>query len=130
MVFTQNGLSVVLGSSDGGATSVCGGNLSDSTAEGAPPTLDAYDTDAASLVSSAHHIYQRKYNIVTEISFEYSVRYIIINRFPHNAKNNITYMKILILIRLANVSQHIIFPFCTNNFDPSRGTIIKQKVFY
>ena len=49
------------GSSDGGATSVCGGNLSDSTAEGAPPTLDAYDTDAASLVSSAHHIYQRKY---------------------------------------------------------------------
>ncbi|GBP25948.1 Kazrin [Eumeta japonica] len=50
----------VTGSSDGGATSVCGGNLSDSTAEGAPPTLDAYDTDAASLVSSAHHIYQRK----------------------------------------------------------------------
>ncbi|XP_059052859.1 kazrin isoform X3 [Achroia grisella] len=48
----------VTGSSDGGATSVCGGNLSDSTAEGAPPTLDAYDTDAASLVSSAHHIYQ------------------------------------------------------------------------
>ncbi|KAJ0176602.1 hypothetical protein K1T71_007781 [Dendrolimus kikuchii] len=48
----------VRGSSDGGATSVCGGNLSDSTAEGAPPTLDAYDTDAASLVSSAHHIYQ------------------------------------------------------------------------
>ncbi|XP_052753302.1 kazrin isoform X1 [Galleria mellonella] len=48
----------VTGSSDGGATSVCGGNLSDSTAEGAPPTLDAYDTDAASLVSSAHHLYQ------------------------------------------------------------------------
>ncbi|KAG6443822.1 hypothetical protein O3G_MSEX002999 [Manduca sexta] len=48
----------VRGSSDGGATSVCGGNLSDSTAEGAPPTIDAYDTDAASLVSSAHHIYQ------------------------------------------------------------------------
>lgn len=48
----------VRGSSDGGATSVCGGNLSDSTAEGAPPTLDAYDTDAVSLVSSAHHIYQ------------------------------------------------------------------------
>ncbi|XP_026327240.1 kazrin isoform X2 [Hyposmocoma kahamanoa] len=48
----------VRGSSDGGATSVCGGNLSDSTAEGGPPTLDAYDTDAASLVSSAHHIYQ------------------------------------------------------------------------
>ncbi|XP_052753307.1 kazrin isoform X2 [Galleria mellonella] len=48
----------VRGSSDGGATSVCGGNLSDSTAEGAPPTLDAYDTDAASLVSSAHHLYQ------------------------------------------------------------------------
>ncbi|CAG9786759.1 unnamed protein product [Diatraea saccharalis] len=48
----------VRGSSDGGATSVCGGNLSDSTAEGAPPTLDAYDTDATSLVSSAHHIYQ------------------------------------------------------------------------
>lgn len=51
----------VTGSSDGGATSVCGGNLSDSTAEGGPPTLDAYDTDAASLVSSAHHIYQREY---------------------------------------------------------------------
>ncbi|XP_047991814.1 kazrin isoform X6 [Leguminivora glycinivorella] len=48
----------VTGSSDGGATSVCGGNLSDSTAEGAPPLLDPYDTDAASLVSSAHHIYQ------------------------------------------------------------------------
>ncbi|XP_028174662.1 kazrin-like isoform X2 [Ostrinia furnacalis] len=48
----------VTGSSDGGATSVCGGNLSDSTAEGAPPTIDAYDTDAISLVSSAHHIYQ------------------------------------------------------------------------
>ncbi|XP_075977816.1 liprin protein kazrin isoform X7 [Anticarsia gemmatalis] len=48
----------VRGSSDGGATSVCGGNLSDSTAEGGPPTIDAYDTDAASLVSSAHHIYQ------------------------------------------------------------------------
>ncbi|KAL0838801.1 hypothetical protein ABMA28_016843 [Loxostege sticticalis] len=48
----------VRGSSDGGATSVCGGNLSDSTAEGAPPTIDAYDTDAISLVSSAHHIYQ------------------------------------------------------------------------
>ncbi|CAB3222001.1 unnamed protein product [Arctia plantaginis] len=48
----------VRGSSDGGATSVCGGNLSDSTAEGAPPTIDAYDTDAVSLVSSAHHIYQ------------------------------------------------------------------------
>ncbi|KAL4715932.1 hypothetical protein ACJJTC_013232 [Scirpophaga incertulas] len=46
------------GSSDGGATSVCGGNLSDSTAEGAPPTIDAYDTDTTSLVSSAHHIYQ------------------------------------------------------------------------
>ncbi|KAI5644364.1 SAM domain (Sterile alpha motif) domain-containing protein [Phthorimaea operculella] len=41
----------VTGSSDGGATSVCGGNLSDSTAEGGPPTLDAYDTDAVSLVS-------------------------------------------------------------------------------
>ncbi|XP_047991812.1 kazrin isoform X4 [Leguminivora glycinivorella] len=51
-------LSEVTGSSDGGATSVCGGNLSDSTAEGAPPLLDPYDTDAASLVSSAHHIYQ------------------------------------------------------------------------
>lgn len=50
----------VTGSSDGGATSVCGGNLSDSTAEGAPPTIDAYDTDAISLVSSAHHIYQCK----------------------------------------------------------------------
>ncbi|XP_053609761.1 kazrin isoform X7 [Plodia interpunctella] len=48
----------VTGSSDGGATSVCGGNLSDSTAEGVPPTLDPYDTDAVSLVSSAHHIYQ------------------------------------------------------------------------
>ncbi|CAH0715520.1 unnamed protein product, partial [Brenthis ino] len=48
----------VTGSSDGGATSVCGGNLSDSTAEGIPPTLDPYDTDAASLVSSAHPIYQ------------------------------------------------------------------------
>ncbi|XP_053609763.1 kazrin isoform X9 [Plodia interpunctella] len=48
----------VRGSSDGGATSVCGGNLSDSTAEGVPPTLDPYDTDAVSLVSSAHHIYQ------------------------------------------------------------------------
>ncbi|XP_069359472.1 kazrin isoform X3 [Maniola hyperantus] len=48
----------VRGSSDGGATSVCGGNLSDSTAEGVPPTLDPYDTDAASLVSSAHPIYQ------------------------------------------------------------------------
>ncbi|XP_069359468.1 kazrin isoform X1 [Maniola hyperantus] len=48
----------VTGSSDGGATSVCGGNLSDSTAEGVPPTLDPYDTDAASLVSSAHPIYQ------------------------------------------------------------------------
>ncbi|XP_045772495.1 kazrin isoform X4 [Maniola jurtina] len=48
----------VRGSSDGGATSVCGGNLSDSTAEGIPPTLDPYDTDAASLVSSAHPIYQ------------------------------------------------------------------------
>ncbi|KAG7308614.1 hypothetical protein JYU34_005835 [Plutella xylostella] len=48
----------VTGSSDGGATSVCGGNLSDSTAEGAPPNLDPYDTDAVSLVSSAHHIYQ------------------------------------------------------------------------
>ncbi|XP_039753432.1 kazrin isoform X3 [Pararge aegeria] len=48
----------VTGSSDGGATSVCGGNLSDSTAEGAPLTLDPYDTDAASLVSSAHPIYQ------------------------------------------------------------------------
>ncbi|CAH2229397.1 jg14856 [Pararge aegeria aegeria] len=48
----------VRGSSDGGATSVCGGNLSDSTAEGAPLTLDPYDTDAASLVSSAHPIYQ------------------------------------------------------------------------
>ncbi|XP_072949272.1 kazrin [Epargyreus clarus] len=48
----------VRGSSDGGATSVCGGNLSDSTAEGAPPALDPYDTDATSLVSSAHHIYQ------------------------------------------------------------------------
>lgn len=54
----------VTGSSDGGATSVCGGNLSDSTAEGGPPTLDAYDTDAASLVSSAHHIYQREYLII------------------------------------------------------------------
>ncbi|KOB76591.1 Uncharacterized protein OBRU01_05405 [Operophtera brumata] len=48
----------LLRSSDGGATSVCGGNLSDSTAEGVPPTVDAYDTDATSLVSSAHHIYQ------------------------------------------------------------------------
>ncbi|XP_028037095.1 kazrin isoform X3 [Bombyx mandarina] len=48
----------VTGSSDGGATSVCGGNLSDSTAEGLPPTIDSYDTDGASLVSSAHHIYQ------------------------------------------------------------------------
>ncbi|XP_049873413.1 kazrin isoform X2 [Pectinophora gossypiella] len=48
----------VTGSSDGGATSVCGGNLSDSTAEGAPATVDSYDTDAISLVSSAHHIYQ------------------------------------------------------------------------
>ncbi|XP_061383822.1 kazrin isoform X3 [Danaus plexippus] len=48
----------VRGSSDGGATSVCGGNLSDSTAEGAPPTLDPYDTDAVSLVSSAHPVYQ------------------------------------------------------------------------
>ncbi|XP_060803440.1 kazrin [Amyelois transitella] len=48
----------VRGSSDGGATSVCGGNLSDSTAEGVPPSLDPYDTDAVSLVSSAHHIYQ------------------------------------------------------------------------
>ncbi|XP_045448273.1 kazrin [Melitaea cinxia] len=48
----------VTGSSDGGATSVCGGNLSDSTAEGVPPTLDTYDTDAASLVSSVHPIYQ------------------------------------------------------------------------
>ncbi|XP_046966241.1 kazrin isoform X2 [Vanessa cardui] len=48
----------VTGSSDGGATSVCGGNLSDSTAEGVPPTIDPYDTDAASLVSSAHPIYQ------------------------------------------------------------------------
>ncbi|XP_049873415.1 kazrin isoform X4 [Pectinophora gossypiella] len=48
----------VRGSSDGGATSVCGGNLSDSTAEGAPATVDSYDTDAISLVSSAHHIYQ------------------------------------------------------------------------
>ncbi|XP_013165224.1 PREDICTED: kazrin isoform X1 [Papilio xuthus] len=45
----------VTGSSDGGATSVCGGNLSDSTAEGVPPSLDPYDTDATSLVSSAHH---------------------------------------------------------------------------
>ncbi|KPI94379.1 Kazrin [Papilio xuthus] len=45
----------VRGSSDGGATSVCGGNLSDSTAEGVPPSLDPYDTDATSLVSSAHH---------------------------------------------------------------------------
>ncbi|XP_049873417.1 kazrin isoform X5 [Pectinophora gossypiella] len=51
-------LSEVTGSSDGGATSVCGGNLSDSTAEGAPATVDSYDTDAISLVSSAHHIYQ------------------------------------------------------------------------
>lgn len=50
-----------VGSSDGGATSVCGGNLSDSTAEGIPPTMDAYDTDATSLVSSAHHIYQCKH---------------------------------------------------------------------
>ncbi|CAK1551105.1 unnamed protein product [Leptosia nina] len=48
----------VRGSSDGGATSVCGGNLSDSTAEGVPPSLDPYDTDAVSLVSSAHPIYQ------------------------------------------------------------------------
>ena len=53
----------VTGSSDGGATSVCGGNLSDSTAEGIPPTLDPYDTDAASLVSSAHPIYQREYKL-------------------------------------------------------------------
>ncbi|XP_045517662.1 kazrin isoform X7 [Pieris brassicae] len=48
----------VTGSSDGGATSVCGGNLSDSTAEGAPLNIDPYDTDAVSLVSSAHPIYQ------------------------------------------------------------------------
>ncbi|XP_045498241.1 kazrin isoform X2 [Colias croceus] len=47
----------VRGSSDGGATSVCGGNLSDSTAEGAH-TADPYDADAVSLVSSAHPIYQ------------------------------------------------------------------------
>lgn len=53
-----------IGSSDGGATSVCGGNLSDSTAEGVPPTMDAYDTDATSLVSSAHHIYQRKFLLI------------------------------------------------------------------
>ncbi|XP_041979028.1 kazrin isoform X5 [Aricia agestis] len=45
----------VTGSSDGGATSVCGGNLSDSTTE--PANLDPYDTDAASLVSSAHPLY-------------------------------------------------------------------------
>ncbi|XP_013145109.1 PREDICTED: kazrin isoform X5 [Papilio polytes] len=45
----------VTGSSDGGATSVCGGNLSDSTAEGVPPSIDPYDTDATSLVSSAHY---------------------------------------------------------------------------
>ncbi|XP_014367422.1 kazrin isoform X7 [Papilio machaon] len=48
-------LLLVTGSSDGGATSVCGGNLSDSTAEGVPPSIDPYDTDATSLVSSAHH---------------------------------------------------------------------------
>lgn len=66
------------GSSDGGATSVCGGNLSDSTAEGGPPTLDAYDTDAASLVSSAHHIYQREYLITYDYALTIQLLHLLL----------------------------------------------------